>query len=526
MDYNDNVLNSFSEQKELEYKEEKYLVRDNGAIFRLSKGTKPRNLDGYWTFGKKNANGYMMIGSQRVHIIVANAFLGFRDSKIYVVDHIDTNRSNNRVTNLRWLTRLENILLNDITRHKIEYICGSVEAFLENPSILRGHESEDRNFEWMRTVSEEEAQNTLKNWRNLFAKEPDREFVAKDNKDQIGEWVFEPQTEGDTKPSLVDFLNKQGISAPRKSQEEIEEERQRIVAEKAEKKRLREEKKKVNEEKRKAKEFENKQKLVSAIKDTCKENSWAIEENVKVENFDIDFLLDNGSSKIAIQISEHDREYQIKFDTLAKVGIRLYWLTRFPSYGEALPSFCISYRKKKPTVSINEDTEIGIDDFLCFAMNGKIMLEDPIKFNAIKVRFIPDRCFWCGHIHFIYDVLELYSTTEIFNNHQFDTLLNFSEFDQVIVSSIKLYLSAHSDLEYNMGEIKERYSRTMNREYMSFGCPKCDGLVGGFYAHEHSIDYLYAKDDEFVHRIELIEDGLKLKRNKWVIRNWNTKEDV
>lgn len=515
MDYNDRLLNSFSEQKELEYKDEKYLVRDNGAVLRLSKGTKPRSLDGKWTFGRKNAKGYMKIGGQRAHIIVANAFLGCRDSKVYVVDHIDTNRCNNRVTNLRWLTKLENILLNDITRHKIEYICGSVEAFLENPSILRGHESEDRNFKWMRAVSEEEAQNTLKNWSNLFEKKIEEQETHKEKKGNIGEWIFDQQSKNDTKPSFVDFLNKQGISTPHRSQEEIEEDKQRVDAEKAEKKRLQEEKKKVNKEKKKAREFENKQKIISAIKDTCKKNSWGIEEDVQVENFCIDFLLSNESSKIAIQFFEHD--YLQQYDALAKAGIRLYWLTRTSSYGEALPLFRISYRKKNPTVAINEYTEIGIEDFLLFAMNGKIISEEPIKINAIKVRFIPDRCYWCGHIHYIYNVLNLYSSTETFNNHQFDIFFNFSEFDQVIVNSIKLYLSNHPELEYNMGEIKERYSGTMESKYMSFGCPKCDGLVGDFYALEHSIDLIYAEDDEFVHRIELVGDGLSLKRNKWVI---------
>ncbi|WP_294143305.1 HNH endonuclease signature motif containing protein [uncultured Sanguibacteroides sp.] len=34
---------------------------------------------------------------------------------IYVVDHIDTNRQNNRIENLRWLTKLENVLLNPIS---------------------------------------------------------------------------------------------------------------------------------------------------------------------------------------------------------------------------------------------------------------------------------------------------------------------------------------------------------------------------------------------------------------------------
>lgn len=165
-------VNDFVQEKSCEYKDEVYSVRDNGAVMRHPlEGKNARPWDNVWTFGKKNdSNGYMTIGSHRVHIIVATAFLGPRDSKIYVVDHKDTNRCNNRVENLRWLTRLENILLNDITRKKIEYYCGSVESFLEDPSQLQGFENADKNFGWMRTVSKEEAENTLKNWKSLMEK--------------------------------------------------------------------------------------------------------------------------------------------------------------------------------------------------------------------------------------------------------------------------------------------------------------------------------------------------------------------
>lgn len=181
-------INDFGQEKACTYKGEEYLVRDNGAILRKTpKGKKTRPLDNQWTFGTKNvSNGYMTIGSHRVHIIVATTFHGERDSKVYVVDHIDTNRCNNRVENLRWLTRLENILLNEITRKKIEYICGSVENFLKDPTLLRGHEYEDRNFEWMRTVSKEEAENTLKNWNYLFLhpKEKSNAGIT------IGDWIY------------------------------------------------------------------------------------------------------------------------------------------------------------------------------------------------------------------------------------------------------------------------------------------------------------------------------------------------
>lgn len=176
------MINDYNEVRECVYKDEHYSVRDNGAIMRhLREGKKARRDDGIWTFGLKNPqNGYMMLGQHRVHIIVATAFLGARDSKVYVVDHIDTNRCNNRVENLRWFTRLENALNNEITRNKIIYICGSIEAFIENPSILRERPVGEPSLEWMRTVTKEEAATAYENLRKFW------EEQAKNPKPLVG----------------------------------------------------------------------------------------------------------------------------------------------------------------------------------------------------------------------------------------------------------------------------------------------------------------------------------------------------
>jgi hypothetical protein len=178
----------YSDQRECKYKNEKYSVRDNGAIFRHSPNSKKaRPKDNHWTFGKKNLKtGYLEIVSIPVHRIIATAFHGEPPSKDYVVDHIDTNRQNNRPENLRWVTRLENLILNPITLKRIISICGSVEAFLSDPSKFKD-KFQNPSLDWMCTVTKNEAQiskERLINWSKS-------EKTASGG--SIGDWIFNRQ---------------------------------------------------------------------------------------------------------------------------------------------------------------------------------------------------------------------------------------------------------------------------------------------------------------------------------------------
>ena len=100
-------LNDFKKESECIYKDECYSVRDNGAVLRNPRDNKPpRPTDNKWTFGKvNNKTGYLEITSARIHRIVATAFHGEPPTKEHVVDHIDTNKQNNKPENLRWVTR-------------------------------------------------------------------------------------------------------------------------------------------------------------------------------------------------------------------------------------------------------------------------------------------------------------------------------------------------------------------------------------------------------------------------------------
>lgn len=198
------------------YKGEQYSVRDNGEVLRYPlAGKRPRPNDNIWTFGKPNdKTGYLEIASVRVHRIVATAFHGVAPTNAHVVDHIDTNKRNNRPENLRWVTRLENILLNPITARRISIVCGSVEAFLADPSKFRDEFSEP-NYNWMCTVSSQEAQISLN--RMLAWAKSDKLLSG----GTLGEWIFNRSTsqnqQFETIPTVSDIIMAKTLNAAQRN---------------------------------------------------------------------------------------------------------------------------------------------------------------------------------------------------------------------------------------------------------------------------------------------------------------------
>lgn len=198
-------INDYQEERECFYQGEKYCVRDNGAVLRYPKKiNKIRLLDNKWTFGKVGNHGYLYIAGKPIHRIVATAFYGDKVSSQYIVDHIDTNKQNNRPENLRWITKEENILNNPNTIDKLEYITGcSIDELKENNwEKLHKYTSENQDTSWMRPTTKEETENLHKRqeqWlkHSKMDKEKQKLYeqlsqISKmhDEENKMGNWVY------------------------------------------------------------------------------------------------------------------------------------------------------------------------------------------------------------------------------------------------------------------------------------------------------------------------------------------------
>lgn len=82
-------------------------VRSDGAACVRNRYTRKF----YWSYGWKDADGYFKTktnGKNRfVHRLIAEAFIPNPDN-LPEVDHLNRNRADNRVENLRWVTHKEN----------------------------------------------------------------------------------------------------------------------------------------------------------------------------------------------------------------------------------------------------------------------------------------------------------------------------------------------------------------------------------------------------------------------------------
>ena len=190
------LVEQFSRETEIQFDGEVYRVRDNGAVYRKhDPNRRRRRADEVWTFGRRDQKSrYMRIGSHSVHRIVAVAFLGAPPSNAYVVDHIDTDRSNNCASNLRWIHRLENLIRHPSVREQIISACGSLDRFFDDPSSAL---ELDPGYEWLKSVSKAEARRArerLRAWAISDGRPPSRGFVRR---------VYGVQPSGPPIPELV-----------------------------------------------------------------------------------------------------------------------------------------------------------------------------------------------------------------------------------------------------------------------------------------------------------------------------------
>ncbi len=125
-----------------------YLIYDDGRVY-------SKNRNKFMKPHLNKRNGYYMINLYKncksqnfnIHRLVASHYIPLVDGKDYV-DHIDRNKTNNDISNLRWVNNSENGINTGVYKNNV---CGHKNISLTKYDTYRVHIMRNKKFIYNKT---------------------------------------------------------------------------------------------------------------------------------------------------------------------------------------------------------------------------------------------------------------------------------------------------------------------------------------------------------------------------------------
>ena len=254
----------------------------------------------------------------------------------------------------------------------------------------------------------------------------------------------------------------------------------------------------------------------NAILDTCTRLNYPAQLEYNCDGYRPDVMVFVGDKKYAFEIQITPQSLKRTLERQEKYihdGIIGCWLfekepSKMQFEIEHLPVFKLEVQDNQLFVSLKGRKVLPIDIFVKDYLNDRIKFCHHIKpLPIVTVNFIEFPCWKCGALHHIYYLDDFHTACNIHitpNDHLWSN--DKTMFDSRIIKAVQDYAKTEKGSHLVLPTIKERYSRTVGRSYMSFGCSKCDSIFGDFYIDEAIIDTIYEKKKDsysFEAQIEL-----------------------
>lgn len=241
------------------------------------------------------------------------------------------------------------------------------------------------------------------------------------------------------------------------------------------------------------------------IVSTCQDLGIEAIQEYRGQGWRADVFVPNSERPIAFEIQlsrqslSRTLERQSKYIRDEILGC---WLFEnpIPKLIEERPDLPVFYVEDKEDsdlfVNLGDRRKINLRTFLENFISNNIQFKPVAKTKSIqtvKLAFYEMKCWKCGALnHLFYVETPFYSACNAkIKPEEALWESNSIEFRPEIIELAEKFFENRKDLNLNLGQVKRRFSNTVSKSYMSFGCYKCDSIFGDFYVMEAKLDMMY-----------------------------------
>ncbi len=242
-----------------------------------------------------------------------------------------------------------------------------------------------------------------------------------------------------------------------------------------------------------------------------------------------DVFVPNNGKPIAFEIQLSPQSLRKTIERQSKYirdGIIGCWLFENPvtKLTEEMPDLPVFYveDEKDSNLLVNlgdrrtVDLQIFLENFISNNIQFKYVAKAKAK-QLVNLVFYEMECWKCQEMNHLFFVDSLFYSACNAKIRPNEALWesNSMEYRPEIIELAQKFIESRKDLNLKLGKIKNRFSKTVNNSYTSFGCYKCDSIFGDYYVMEAKIDIMYGpKELTYQGEIELME-SIELPIHHW-----------
>jgi len=163
-----------------------------------------------------------------------------------------------------------------------------------------------------------------------------------------------------------------------------------------------------------------------------------------------------------------------------------------------------------------KQTQLPLKELVDSLLKRKLKFCDNIRLKPIqevRIVFFETSCWKCKKPQHCYTVEQNLLTVCNQDFYVMGSMWDSNDIDKKpqIYSAVKEILGSGEGKNLKVGQLKKRYSRTVNESYLSHGCFYCDAIFGDFYLNTEKMESMNAPNSlRFKRQIDLgtiIEEG-------------------